>query len=560
MSTIHPDLPGMVSRAADAVRNADDILIVSHIDADGITSAAIAYSTCIRRKMSVMRHTALETSKGKLTEKKLKDRYDAVMKRTDGNIERRIRDMAEIYTSAEAVLKDRCVDPVSVNAVMADAKRCLDRDMRGLAEAKVKVRFAKKMDPETIRMIRSDGSSLVWICDLGSGYKGQMCRDDILITDHHVPDSNGGPDTQDDRQTRLWFTFDILEINPVNIGMEGSTQGCGASVTYLVAREVDPDNRDLAQLAVVGACGDMQDLPIKGLTGINAIALKDAEENGDVVAEEDLRFFGRETRPLINYLKYSGDPEIPGISDDGVGCSKLLRSLDIELKDDGAFRTWNDLNPDEKERITRSILDRLNGEAQGRAYGFAYTLPKYPRHTEYRDAKEFATMLNSCGRYDDAETGMQVCIEGRDASEELLKRVKRHRSEHTENINRCTQYILENDMIRTCRNIRYFFAGDSVEETVVGIVAGSLLSKDPERYGMPMMGFVDTDDGVKVSARADRSLVKRGLDLSAVMNKAAGMVGGYGGGHNIAAGATIPKGTEKRFLDVANDIMLIQIV
>ena len=97
----------MVSRAADAVRNADDILIVSHIDADGITSAAIAYSTCIRRKMSVMRHTALETSKGKLTEKKLKDRYDAVMKRTDGNIERRIRDMAEIYTSAEAVLKDR---------------------------------------------------------------------------------------------------------------------------------------------------------------------------------------------------------------------------------------------------------------------------------------------------------------------------------------------------------------------------------------------------------------------------------------------------------------------
>jgi RecJ-like exonuclease len=30
---------------------------------------------------------------------------------------------------------------------------------------------------------------------------------------------------------------------------------------------------------------------------------------------------------------------------------------------------------------------------------------------------------------------------------------------------------------------------------------------------------------------------------------------GVGGGHNIAAGATIPNGTEEEFLDLANEIV-----
>jgi len=40
------------------------------------------------------------------------------------------------------------------------------------------------------------------------------------------------------------------------------------------------------------------------------------------------------------------------------------------------------------------------------------------------------------------------------------------------------------------------------------------------------------------------------LNLSAAMKKAAGALNGVGGGHNIAAGATIPKGKEEEFLDL----------
>ena len=42
--------------------------------------------------------------------------------------------------------------------------------------------------------------------------------------------------------------------------------------------------------------------------------------------------------------------------------------------------------------------------------------------------------------------------------------------------------------------------------------------------------------GVKVSARAPRELVARGLDLAAIMRDASKRFGGEGGGHHGAAG------------------------
>lgn len=535
------------------------MLIVSHIDADGITSAAIAYTACIRSKMDKALRSLMDRSDSSIPESRLRSVLDDAIGSEDLVNEHRMARLCSVIASANRSLEEGCSDIGAVTQCLVGATDIVNGFTRKEAERKVRVMFAKKMDPEVIRKIQADTSSLIWICDLGSGYKGQFCKDRLLITDHHVPDNNGHPKSQNATQTKLWFTFDILEINPINYGLEGSTEGCGATVTYLVAKAMDDRNIDLAQLGVIGACGDMQDQPIKGLTGINTIALSDAVSNGDVLIEEDLKFFGRETRTLINFLKYSNNPAIPDISDNGVGCSRLFRGLDISIKDGKGFRTWNDLDGNEKSRVIRFVLDRLNGEDQNRAYGDAYTLPRYPRHTEYRDAKEFATMLNSCGRYDDPETGMEICVARQNAGKELLDKAKRHRSQHTENINRCTQLILEKQMVKRCGGILYFHAHDSIEETVVGIVVGSILSRDPNRYEMPMMGFVDTDEGVKVSARADRSLVNRGLNLSAVMNISAEHVGGYGGGHNIAAGATIPKGMEKRFLDVANDIILTQV-
>ena len=66
-----------------------------------------------------------------------------------------------------------------------------------------------------------------------------------------------------------------------------------------------------------------------------------------------------------------------------------------------------------------------------------------------------------------------------------------------------------------------------------------------------LLGFANKGDGeIKVSARATQELVERGLNLSLAMKKAAIAFDGMGGGHNIAAGATIPKGKEEEFLNL----------
>ena len=65
---------------------------------------------------------------------------------------------------------------------------------------------------------------------------------------------------------------------------------------------------------------------------------------------------------------------------------------------------------------------------------------------------------------------------------------------------------------------------------------------------MPLITLNHKGDIVKVSARGNKLLISRGLDLSMALRKAAESVGGVGGGHTIASGASIPPGSEEMFL------------
>jgi RecJ-like exonuclease len=81
----------------------------------------------------------------------------------------------------------------------------------------------------------------------------------------------------------------------------------------------------------------------------------------------------------------------------------------------------------------------------------------------------------------------------------------------------------------------------------VGIVAGMCFQMaDRSR---PILAFARTPEGsLKVSARGTHDLVSSGLDLAEALSAAAKKVGGVGGGHNIAAGATIPRDAKDTFL------------
>ena len=184
-----------------------------------------------------------------------------------------------------------------------------------------------------------------------------------------------------------------------------------------------------------------------------------------------------------------------------------------------------------------NIAERLVGEI--------YILKNEEQGTELHDAKEFATLLNSTARYGQHEVGLNVCLGYRD---EWLKKARNLLRGHRANLVEGLQFAKEEE-IQKRTFLQFFHAKDGIRDTIIGIVTNMLLSSEDVDNSLPLMGFAYTENGdVKVSARATQALIDKGLNLSSALKQAAKELGGAGGGHDIAAGATIPKGNEEEFI------------
>src|SRR5438874_1904478 len=185
--------------------------------------------------------------------------------------------------------------------------------------------------------------------------------------------------------------------------------------------------------------------------------------------------------------------------------------------------------------LVAHMLERGCGSKEvERLVGETYTLIREPAGSPTRDAKEFGTLINACGRYDQPEVGYRVCRGDReDSLAEALRLLRGHR-----------EYLVDSMEavaaagINQMDAIQYFHAADTIRDTVVGIAASMALNRENATKDLPIFAFAQASDGIKVSARTTRELVARGLDLAEVMTVASGAVGGQGGGHHAAAGPT----------------------
>ncbi|HEY7588022.1 MAG TPA: DHH family phosphoesterase [Thermoplasmata archaeon] len=415
------------------------------------------------------------------------------------------------------------------------------------------IAFTKKLDESVITAVKREGHPLVWFVDLGAGVLHMMQGIDAVVTDHHVPTEREVPKAL--RGDLLLFAESMDRVLMLNPHLEGggSDVASGAGCAYAVARALDPNNRNLAAIAVVGAVGDVQDQELRRLSGYNRTILQDGIDVGVLRAETDLRLFGRETRPAYKMLQYATDPWIPRLSGNEEACIAFLLELGIDLKVEEHWRSWSDLDRGEKQRVVSALVSHMLERGCGveqteRLVGETYTLVREAIGSPTRDAKEFGTLINACGRYDEPEVGYRVCRGDRDES--LAKALQLLRG-HREYLVESMETILAAG-IREMDAIQYFHAGDKIRDTVVGIAASLALNQNGATKDLPIIAFARAEDGIKVSGRATRELVARGLDLASIMQLASKAVGGTGGGHHAAAGATIPPGTEEKFLEVAN--------
>jgi RecJ-like exonuclease len=158
--------------------------------------------------------------------------------------------------------------------------------------------------------------------------------------------------------------------------------------------------------------------------------------------------------------------------------------------------------------------------------------------------------LNSTGRYEEAEIGLSVVMGDREVGFDNAKNLL---AQHRKNLVDGMKFVKENGIIEL-DNFQYFYSGKRIPQTIVGIVAGMCMSSVPNRH-IPIIGMSDTDEGdkIKISARGTQDLIRRGLNLSVALNEVTSQFEeGVGGGHDIAAGATIKIQDKDKFIELFN--------
>jgi len=383
------------------------------------------------------------------------------------------------------------------------------------------VTIEKRLTEQLINRLNEEKPKLVIFVDLGSGYLElvEKLKTKVIVLDHHKP-------------SKVWSN--IIHVNPMLQKKELS----GAGVTYLLAEELDKSNIDLLDLAVVGAIGDLQIDK-----GLNKDLLKKAVDLGMVRKEKGLRVFGRVSRPIHKALMFSVDPYIPGITGSESGAVQFLSELGIKLKNGDKWRSLSDLSEEEKKKlISAVILERLrNGEKNPEdVFGDVLVLD---RPDELSDAREFATVLNAAGRMEEWDLGIEICLNSRiDKMRQVLK-------DYSQRIGAALEWVKKNkDKFESGKHVSYIMSGDEIGENFIGTIVSVLIKNSAKPI---IVGLANAEDGIKVSARR-RDFP---IELNKVMEKAAKKVGGESGGHKEAAGAMIPKGHEKTFIKVLDEII-----
>ncbi len=353
----------------------------------------------------------------------------------------------------------------------------------------------------------------VVFCDMGSGKPETISRvkEDCFVLDHHRPVGS----------------IDCMHLNPHLFGIDGAFELSAAGTVYSVVRHMG-DNSDLAGLALVGAMGDRQ-----AMIGANRSILDEAVSSGAVEVRPGLKM--AEDGPVEEVFAGCIEPLLEYVGD-RYAAAKFLR----ELKISGHVES---LEKDDLARLSTAITLKLLMQGSFAADSIVGEVIRL-RHEVVENSLEMVQLLNACGNRDLPGLGLQICLR----DESALPEARKMAAEYKDHILR--EIALLREKSRAMKNIRYLKM-ESGE-------AGAIVSGLGIRYlytDLPLITLNHKEEMVKISARGNRPLISQGLDLSVAMRRAAGAVGGVGGGHTIASGGSIPPGSEDRFLTILDEIV-----
>ena len=374
--------------------------------------------------------------------------------------------------------------------------------------------------------MREEGNAAYVFADMGVGQLDAIegLGRPAVVLDHHKP-------TRD--------ATAAVHANPHLVGIDGAHGACGATLSWAFAIAVDPRNRDRAGAAMAGAIADRQHVP--AYDGMNAPLFEEAVRVGLLRKERGPAI---PDRPLGEALSTSYLPYFAGLAGRPDEATGALRRLSI----DPASR-WRDLSSSKRQALASYLATHLMRHGAIPEAVEMLTEDKYWIEGLRRYAGDLSDAMNACCRTGAEGLAASLAMGDPDA----VPLAEAHRQRYTE---RALAHLtrIEREGPFQGKHVAFFYCD---EPTLAGNVAGIAI-----QYlwngARPLLALSVTDGSTKVSSRGTKVLVARGLDLAAAMREAAKGVGGTGGGHDVAAGATIPKGKEEKFVALVDDLVGLQ--
>ena len=412
------------------------------------------------------------------------------------------------------------------------------------------VKFVTQLRPDIIRDLQEtiEPRELIF-CDLGSGQLEFLTKilhsaTRMLILDHHIP-----------RELLGNIPFKLVHLNSWLYGINGDSESSSSSMAYLLARPLAYQGVSeifhLARYALVGALGDNQDIGHnRSLIGLNKLIKDEAEEKNIVKTRIDIILNGREIKPLYQALAETFNPLIPGISGSLEGSAKFIISLGLSRGGLDIERlSLNDLSEEKKALLVEKILERISLSYPGKQVlerirtkllGYIYEFPNEKGLLKY--GRDFATLLNACGRMDHPGIGLSLIINefNMDAYNKALSIYKQYKYTISNMLSRI------NDLLEKRGALAIIDGREFINEKIASPIA-SIISQSLNEPTIVVVLSKSTNDYVKVSIR--RTSLLENIDVRRILEKTlSNLPDAYYGGHEAAAGAYIPNEKVDKFI------------
>jgi len=362
--------------------------------------------------------------------------------------------------------------------------------------------------------------------DMGSGHLPALEEKHLaVVLDHHKPERDSDS---------------VVHVNTHLLGVDGTSEACAATLAFLFAIGLDHRNWDLVPVAVVGMVGDKQHLG--GFKGVNALVVKAALEKGLLVNKRGL-LVGKGS--LMDALAGSFDPFFCGVSGNPGGASIFLSENGFSPEQKASM-----LSEEELGRLASLLALDMVGRGVDADVIRSISGSRLFDPSSKRYIDTMVEYANSSGKANMGGFGAAMLLGSPWAVETVEENFNAYRSLLLERL-----VELEKNGARIQGSLQYVENDDfKLNGAIAGIGMQFILPQDK-----PVFSLAETKDKVKISSRGTKKLTGAGLDLSVVCKMSAEKVDGEGGGHPIAAGATIPKDAKSTFLDEASKTIYSQI-